>query len=185
VSAPEFELTASARLRPLTEADADELYELIDSNRAYLARWMPWAEAQTRSGALEFIRTTREQATTDGSFQVALAVDGRIAGVLGYHSLDRENRRVSIGYWIAEADQGRGLMTRAVAALIEYAFDVWGLHRVEIRSAVENERSRALCERLGLVQEGVLRQAEAFTDRYHDLVVYSVLAPEWAQRRER
>lgn len=185
MTAPGFELTASARLRPLTEADADELYELIDVNRAYLAPWMPWAEAQTRAGAVEFIRTTSEQAASDQGFQLALVVDGRIAGVLGYHALDRENRRVSIGYWIAEADQGQGLMSRAVAALIDYAFDVWGLHRVEIRSAVENERSRALCERLGLVQEGVLREAEAFTDRYHDLVVYSILAPEWHRRAER
>jgi ribosomal-protein-serine acetyltransferase len=185
VSAPEFELTASARLRPLTEADADELYELIDANRAYLARWMPWAEAQTRAGTLEFIRMTRDQAATDRGFQVALAIAGRIAGVVGYHSLDRDNRRVSLGYWIAKGDQGSGLMTRAVSALIDHAFDVWGLHRVEIRSAVDNARSRALCERLDLVQEGVLREAEAFSDRYHDLVVYSVLAPEWASRRER
>jgi ribosomal-protein-serine acetyltransferase len=74
-------------------------------------------------------------------------------------------------------------MTRAVSTLIGHAFGAWGLHRVEIRSAVGNDRSRALCERLGLVQEGVLREAEAFTDRYHDLVVYSVLAHEWAQRQ--
>jgi ribosomal-protein-serine acetyltransferase len=154
VSVPEFDLTDGARLRPLTEADADELYELVDANRAYLARWMPWAEAQTRAGTLEFIRMTAEQAATDRGFQVAVTVEGRMAGLVGYHALDRDNRRVSIGYW-----------------------------RVEIRSAVNNSRSRALCERLGLVEEGLLREAEAFTDRYHDLVVYSVLAPEWAQRR--
>jgi ribosomal-protein-serine acetyltransferase len=183
VNVPEFDLTDGARLRPLTEADADELYELVDANRAYLARWMPWAEAQTRAGTLEFIRMTAEQAATDRGFQVAVTVEGRMAGLVGYHALDRDNRRVSIGYWLAEDVQGRGLMTRAVSTLIDYAFDVWGLHRVEIRSAVNNTRSRALCERLGLVEEGLLREAEAFADRYHDLVVYSVLAPEWAQRR--
>jgi ribosomal-protein-serine acetyltransferase len=74
-------------------------------------------------------------------------------------------------------------MTRAVSALIDHAFGPLGMHRVEIRSAVSNDRSRALCERLGLVEEGVLREAEAFTDRYHDLVVYSALAHEWAARR--
>ena len=182
MSAPEFDLAGAARLRPLTEADADELYDLVEANRAYLARWMPWAEAQTRAGTLEFIRMTAEQAATDRGFQVALTVQDRIVGLVGYHALDRDNRRVSIGYWLAADVQGRGLMTRAVSALIDYAFEVWGLHRVEIRSAVDNSRSRALCERLGLVEEGLLREAEAFTDRYHDLVVYSVLAPEWANR---
>jgi ribosomal-protein-serine acetyltransferase len=178
----QFELTGSARLRPLSEADTDELYALIDANRSYLARWMPWAETQTRAGTAQFIRTTLDQAAMDNGFQVALVIDERLAGVIGYHSLDRENRRVSIGYWIAERDQGRGLMTEAVSRLIDHAFEVWGLHRVEIRSAIDNARSRALCERLGLVEEGVLREAEAFTDRYHDLVVYSMLAPEWARR---
>lgn len=176
----EFELTGSARLRPLSEADADELYAVIDANREYLARWMPWAEAQTLAGTVQFIRTTLDQAAMDNGFQVAIVIDERLAGVVGYHSLDRENRRVSIGYWLAEGDQGRGLMTEAVSKLIDHAFGVWGLHRVEIRSATENARSRALCERLGLVQEGVLREAEAFADRYHDLVVYSMLAPDWS-----
>jgi len=179
----EFELTDSARLRPLSEADADELYEVVDANRSYLAPWMPWAEGQTRAGALEFIRVARDQAATDRGMQLALIVDDRIAGVIGYHSLDRENLRVSIGYWLAEHVQGGGLMTRAVSALIDHAFGPLGMHRVEIRSAVSNDRSRALCERLGLVEEGVLREAEAFTDRYHDLVVYSALADEWAARR--
>jgi ribosomal-protein-serine acetyltransferase len=91
----EFELTDSARLRPLSEADADELYEVVDANRSYLAPWMPWAEGQTRAGALEFIRVARDQAATDRGMQLALIVDDRIAGVIGYHSLDRENLRVS------------------------------------------------------------------------------------------
>src|SRR5207237_767367 len=71
--------------------------------------------------------------------------------------------------------QGRGTMTLAVARLVDYAFDVWQLHRVEIRAAVDNARSRAIPERLGFVQEGVMRDGERFGERYLDLVVYSML----------
>lgn len=70
-------------------------------------------------------------------------------------------------------------MTAAVRALVSYAFDEGGLHRAEIRMTPENSRSRALAERLGFRQEGVLRQAERFGDQHRDLVVYATLAPEW------
>jgi ribosomal-protein-serine acetyltransferase len=56
---------------------------------------------------------------------------------------------------------------------------VWGLNRVEIRASVENERSRALIERLGFHYEGAARQAFRLADGYHDDAVYSMLAAEW------
>ena len=70
-------------------------------------------------------------------------------------------------------------MTLAVRALIDWAFDGWALNRVEIRAAVDNERSRAVLRRLGLREEGVLRGVERIGGRYLDHVVYAVLASEW------
>jgi hypothetical protein len=52
----------------------------------------------------------------------------------------------------------------------------WDLNRVEIHAATENRRSRAIPERLGFRQEGVLRDYERVGDRYVDIVVYSLLA---------
>ena len=179
MNGPGFELSDAVRLRQLEDGDADELYALVDANRAYLAPWMPWAEGQTRAGTLEFIRTSRRQLEAENGFQVGLTVDERLAGTLGYHSVDRHDLRANIGYWLAQERQGQGLMTGAVRALVDYAFEEWGLHRVEIRTAVENSRSRALCERLGFVEEGVLREVERIGDRYNDLVVYAMLEPQW------
>lgn len=176
---PRFELEGGALLRPVEAADADELYALVEANRDHLVPWMPWARGQTLDGTRVFIETARRQLEAQDGFQAALVVAGRIAGTFGYHAVDWEHRRTTIGYWIAEVDQGRGLATRATAALIDHAFGAWDLHRVEIRAATANARSRAVCARLGLVEEGVLREAELVGDRYHDLVVHSVLAPEW------
>jgi ribosomal-protein-serine acetyltransferase len=143
---------------------------------------MPWAPAQTRESTREFVRTAISQLEANDGFQAALVVDGRLAGTLGFHNIDWVHRRTTIGYWIAERTQGHGLATRAVAAMIGHAFTEWGLHRVEIRAAVGNTRSRALCERLGMTQEGTLREAEWVGERCHDLAVYSMLAPEWVGR---
>ena len=98
--------------------------------------------------------------------------------VVGYHGVSWANRSTSIGYWLAEDQQGRGTMTAAVRTLVDHALSIWRLNRVEIRAAVENRRSRATPERLGFHQEGTLRQAERVGDRYLDCVVYSMLATE-------
>ena len=170
-------------LRLLEEGDAEELYAVVQANRAYLARWMPWAEKQTLDGTLEFIRASRKQLAENQGFAVAIVEADAIAGVLGYHRLDWEHLLTSVGYWIAEQSQGNGTVTRATAALVEHAFGVWRLNRVEIRAGVENNRSRAIPERLGFTQEGVLRQAERVGDRFVDHVMYSILADEWKARQ--
>ena len=114
---------------------------MIAANRAYLARWMPWAAAQTRESTVEFIRSARRRPADDG-FQAALTCDGAIIGVVGFHSVNWQHGSTTIGYWLDERHQGGGLMTRAVRALVDLAFGEWGLHRVEIRAAIDNDRSR-------------------------------------------
>jgi ribosomal-protein-serine acetyltransferase len=182
---PRFELSDGLQLRSLTEADVKELYGLIEANRSYLAPWMPWAAGQTVDGTAEFVRKSIKQEADDDGFQVAVIVDGAIAGVLG-HEVDRENRTTTIGYWLAEDQQGRGLMTAAVKRLLEHAFEELRLNRVGIEVAPNNPRSRALAERLGFREEGVLREAERFADDdYRDLVLYSMLASEWSRGANR
>jgi ribosomal-protein-serine acetyltransferase len=100
-------------------------------------------------------------------------------GVIGFSRLDWANRSASLGYWLASSAQGRGIATRATASLVDYAFGVWKLHRIEIRAGVENVRSRRVPERLGFREEGVLREAERIGDRYIDHILYSVLAHDW------
>jgi ribosomal-protein-serine acetyltransferase len=172
-------LSNGCHLRLLEESDVDQLYELIDTDRAYLSRWLPWAPDQTRQGTRDFIRGTRRQLADNNGFQMAIVRDRRIIGVVGFHAVDWTHRSTGIGYWLAEGEQGHGTMTTAVRALVDYAFSDWRLNRVEIRAASGNARSRAIPERLGFRPEGVLRQAELVGDRYVDHVVYAMLASEW------
>lgn len=164
------------RLRILDEADAEEVYALVDTNRAFLSDWMPWAAEQTLERTVNFIRAAQERYASRNGFEAGLIVGGRIAGCAGFPGVDWLARSTSIGYWLAEEHQGRGLMTRAVGALVEHAFSEWDLHRVEIRAATGNTRSRAIPERLGFTQEGVLREAELVGDEYQDLAVYGLVA---------
>lgn len=174
-----FTLPDRRALRLLEESDAEDLYALIERDRDHLARWLPWAGTQTLDGARSFLAQTRRQLADNDGFQAAVLDDERIVGALGYHRLDWPNRCTSVGYWLSEEAQGKGTMTLAVSALVDWAFRGWELNRVEIRAAVENRRSRAIPERLGFHQEATLRQVERVGERFLDSVVYSVLASEW------
>ena len=176
----QFELSDDRRLRPLKQADAEELYALIEANRAELSRWLPWAGGQDLDGTREFIRHTRRTAADETGFTFAIVSDGALAGVIGLEPIDSAHRTASIGYWLGAGQQGRGTMTRAVQALVEHAVSVLELNRIEIRAAVGNARSRAIPQRLGFREEGTLRQAERVGDAYLDIVVYSLLASEGA-----
>lgn len=105
--------------------------------------------------------------------------------MLGTHYLDWTSRATEIGYWLAEAYQGQGLMTRTIYGACRYFFDELGLNRVEIRCDPANTRSRAIPERLGFTQEGLLRQVGTLSHGYYDHVVYSLLAHEWQARQEK
>jgi ribosomal-protein-serine acetyltransferase len=182
---PTFALDEQRRLRLLEASDAEELYALIDANRAYLSEWMPWAQGQTLGGTRAFIRESARQHAENRGFEVAIIEADAIVGTLGYHRLDWANLGTSIGYWIAESAQGRGTVTLAVTALVDHAFEVWGLNRIEIRAGVGNTRSRAIPQRLGFTLEGVRRQAERVGDRFVDHAVYALLASEWRRAATR
>lgn len=173
-----LQITDDSYLRLLDDGDARELHGLIEANRGYLARWLPWAASQTFEDTVDFVRRTRSQLSDNDGFQAAIVEEG-IVGVVGYHGVDWANRSTRIGYWLDAGHQGRGTMTAAVRLLVKHALTVWRLHRVEIRIAVENRRSRAIPERLGFRQEGTLRQAELIDGRYLDSVVYSMLEANW------
>jgi ribosomal-protein-serine acetyltransferase len=177
------ELPGGYALRLLEESDAKELYGVVDANRDHLARWLPWVDGErSPDDVLPFIRSTRKQlADNDGLQTVIVDPAGRIAGMVGMHHVDWANRKTSIGYWLAVDHQGRGVMTAAVRAYVDHAFGAWKLNRVEIEASVDNARSRAIPERLGFREEGVLREIERVGERMLDHVLYSMLAADWSR----
>lgn len=175
-----LELPGGYRLRHVEEGDADGIWQVVDANRDHLGEWLPWVPLSSPETIRDFIGRARMQAAADDGFQaVILDPSGAVAGFIGFHSVDWNNRATSLGYWLAEGQQGRGTMTQAVRALTALAFEEWGLNRVEIRVAPANARSGAIPKRLGFVKEGVLRQAERHGDEFKDSAVYSMLADEW------
>jgi ribosomal-protein-serine acetyltransferase len=181
-----FSLTVDTdtRLELLEEQQADELFAAVERNRAHLRQWLPWLDQNTSPEHTRiFIQTNLQQFAARNGFACAIRHRGAIAGVIGLHAIDWPNRKTSLGYWLDEAQQGKGLVTRACSTLLDHVFGELGLNNLEIGCAVGNERSCAIPERLGFKREAVLRQREWLYDHFVDHVVYSMLASEWREKR--
>lgn len=173
-------LGENCELRPLELCDAEALFAVVDANREHLGRWLPWVERTRDAGHtrafLEKVAANRSQGKTAA---YGIWHGSELAGLIGLHDMDASNATAQIGYWIAGRFQGRGLVTRAVAALIRMAFRQLGLERIEIRCAAGNLRSQAIPKRLGFTFEGTLRSALRLGGGRADVRVYSLLREEW------
>ena len=173
-------------LKLLERKDAAELFETVDRCRDYLREWLPWVDSmQKKEDYYSIIEMWLEQFKKNDGFQAAILYKDKIVGMAGYHGIDRNNQKTSIGYWLDKDYQGKGIMTKVTKTLVDYAFYELGLNRVEIQCGVHNIKSRAIPERLGFKQEGILREAEFLYDHFHDLMVYGMLAKDWKKEESR
>jgi len=164
----------------LEERHADQVYSLLKENLDHLQEELPWLNAElSLNDTKEYIRAGLERFSANNGLRAGIWFRGDLAGIASLHSVSWEDKKASLGYWLGSSFQGHGLVTKACRALIQYAFGVQKLNRLEIQCGVDNHRSRKVAERLGFTQEGVLRQAWWSQGRFVDLVVYSLLASEW------
>jgi ribosomal-protein-serine acetyltransferase len=175
-------LNERVELRLLEPKFSEELYSLTDKDRSYLREWLPWVDGTNSSESTRnFINFTLKEFANNNGFNAGIFFEGNIVGCIGLHGIDWNNKKTSIGYWLGSEYQGKGIMTESCRAVVGYIFNELGLNRVEIRAAVENNRSRAIPERLGFKQEGIIREAEWLYDHYVDHVVYGILKADWGE----
>jgi ribosomal-protein-serine acetyltransferase len=163
-------------LSVLEERHADQVYALIDEARPYLREWLPFIDtSKSVDSTKEFIKKSLKQYADNQGSSLGIWYKGELAGIIGLHWINWDNKYTSIGYWLGERFQGKGIMSRACKALIDHCFDELNLNRIEIRVATGNLKSQAVPKRLGFTHEGILRSAEWINDRYVDHIVYGLL----------
>lgn len=159
---------------------AGEIFRSIDSSREHLRMYLPWVDSTISvSDTREFIEGSKKQYAANNGFDAGIWYKGEFAGVIGFHSINRNIKSISIGYWLNEKYTGKGIMTKACKEFIDYAFNTLDFNRVEIQCAITNLKSRAIPERLGFKQEGIIRDGELLGSSYMDCVIYGILKREW------
>jgi len=182
----ELEVDEDLKLRLLRPEEAPIVAKAIDANRAFLRRWLPWVDdSRDSSDTAKHLDFWWHGYSRGTGFSLGIFEAGRFGGIVGFHGFDVVNRITSLGYWLAEDFNGRGVMTRCVVRLLDYAVFERNMNRIFIRCATGNRASRAIPERLGFLHEGTQRESEWLYDHYVDLELYSILAREWQVTRTR
>lgn len=126
------------------------------------------------------------EVTAGQTIAFAVVAEGRCQGITTYLGIDRTHKGVEIGgTYYAPALRGGPVNPSCKRLLLGHAF-ANGANRVQFRVDAINARSRAAVLKLGAVQEGILREDRiTWTGRVRDTVVFSVLAREWPDVRDR
>lgn len=120
-------------------------------------------------------------------FATVERASGRVVGSTRFGNIDVPNRRAEIGWtWIGRPWQRTAVNTEAKLLMLRHAFETLGCMRVELKTDVLNERSRAAILRLGAREEGIFRKHQVtWTGRVRDSVWFSIVDEEWPEVRRR
>ncbi len=130
--------------------------------------------------AEEWIATHAPNVRTGQSWAWAVMrrADEALLGAMGL-GRDAKNNSAELGYWIGKPYWGNGYGTEAARAVVAHGFAALDLHRIHARHMASNPASGRIMQKIGMVQEGRLREAEVRFGERHDMVLYAVLRGEY------
>ena len=166
-------------LRPFGLEDAPALQSLA-SAREIAATTLTIPHPYPDGAAAEWI-SGRAAAFERGEavdFAIVVRDEEVLVGAVGLR-LRREHDRAELGYWIGVPYWGHGYATEAAAAVVGYAFQTLGLHRVLASHYTKNAASGRVLEKIGMTHEGRRRAHTLKWGEYLDEEVYGILRDEW------
>jgi RimJ/RimL family protein N-acetyltransferase len=174
-----------AELRPLEVWHAEEVLANIDRGREFIGRHVGLPDVVADlDGARAWLRAYADKRAADGGSLHGIWQDGTLVGGLLFRVWDTPSGVCEAGCWLEPAAAGRGLVTRGMRLLLDWAFGERGMHRVEWHVAPGNQPSINVARRLGMTREGVLRENHPHHGVRTSTEIWAVLAPEWATTRE-
>jgi RimJ/RimL family protein N-acetyltransferase len=174
------------RLEALTLSHVDPLWEVASDPEL-------WRHTLSKVASKDDLRRYVTEALEEQARGLALPfatlrrADGRPMGSTRFGNIAPAHRRVEIGWtWVGRGWQGTGANVEAKLLMLGYAFESWGVMRVELKTSRLNERSRGAMLALGATEEGILRRHMINDDgSARDTVFYSILDDEWPRVRAR
>jgi RimJ/RimL family protein N-acetyltransferase len=166
-------------LDAVREGDEPALFGIFRDEQA-MRYWSTtaWPDARPATVLIERARELHERGEAI-RWALRRAPDAPLLGTATLFGISAANRRAELGYILGREHWGSGLMHEALAAILEWAFAVLGLHRVEADTDPRNAASLALLERLGFVREGLLRERWIVGGEVAHSVLLGLLAADW------
>ena len=183
--APSYPIvTERVRLRPFSRGDVDAVFAY--RSLAEVAEYL-FDQPMSHEECAEAVRARTTQIAFAGEGdKILLAVerkdDGRLIGEVSLIWRSVADQQAEIGYILHPAEQGHGYATEAATALLAFAFETVGAHRVYARCDARNAASASVMQRLGMHEEAHFREHTHFKGRWDEELIYAILAEEWPSR---
>jgi RimJ/RimL family protein N-acetyltransferase len=172
----------TSRLVDLREPTADDLGPLTDLLSIADAVRFGMSEPVTEEAVRAFIGRAHHERSAGMSFTyvITLCATRAIVGLAKVRQLDPSFEAAEWEMTLAPSARGTGVFLDAARLLGSFAFGSVGTHRLESRVVLQNGRANGALNKLGAVQEGILRRSVRQSGAYHDQVLWSMLAGEWS-----
>ncbi|MCA6953193.1 GNAT family N-acetyltransferase [Pectobacterium polaris] len=159
------------RLTIQEESDADALFTLIQQEKARLRRTLPWPDSvKSVDDTRETIRANRKAFFDKMAAVYVIRWDDALAGIVSFNTI--QDKEGIIGYWIAEAFEGKGIIYQTVSTLIAAYTNASLVERCVIRASTANTRSNAVAQRLGFRFHHTEKDAEQIGEQWFDHNIY-------------
>ena len=140
-------------------------------------------EADVRAFLEPFLDQQKEEPRRMFNFGIALPDTGELIGIAGVRQRVPEQPRGDIGYELAPWHWGTGYATEAAEAVLALGFETLGLHKLTAACVAENTGSVRVLRKLGMRVEARLREYGQVRGRWHDELLWGILASEWRASR--
>jgi ribosomal-protein-alanine N-acetyltransferase len=178
-------------LRPVETQDFGAWQEIRQRNRQWLTQWEPRREAgsvdpsQDEKAFAVRCRSRQRERQLGVGWGFGVFVEDALVGEININNVVRGAfQSAHVGYWVDEKQAGQGYTPEALAVLLRFAFDVVGLHRIQISIVPRNVASRRVVEKLDLRCEGLAERYLEISGTWEDHLKFAFTAEEWAVRRE-
>ena len=161
-------------LRSSELSDAEDTFEFISDPE--VTKYTFWRVHRAIADSEELLAWLVTE--NFASWSIVHKADKKVIGVCFLHSFNFHHRRAEMAFNLSRQYWGQGHAPEAVCEMIRFAFERWGLNRIEGTCILNNFASARVMEKLGMKFEGILRQHSFAKNRFHDLKLYSILRSE-------
>lgn len=159
-----FEVTSDSQV---TRTVTIETHQSLDDTHALLERIISRVPAESGRA----------------TWAVVLKENGKVVGTCGIFLDSDKAARAEAAYMLGRQYWGRGLITEALKAVLDFGFGTLGLNRIEALCMLDNPASARVMEKAGMQYEGILREYTPIHGVYEDVKCYAILRREWAERQ--
>lgn len=161
-------------LRKITRLDLEDVFEYASDPE--VSKYLLWYPHVDKKFTLQYLKILEREYRKMNFFDwgVTVSESGKMIGTCGFTAFDIINNSAEIGYVLNADYWGQGYAEEMIRKILDFGFNVLGLHRIEAKMMCQNTSSSKVAEKCGMRFEGTLRESVLAKGKYVDVKVFAI-----------